>query len=504
MNTFCLQDLTVRDGNQSLLATRMEREDILALAAILDKVGFQSMEVWGGATFDSAYRFLNQSAWDNLREIRQVAANTKLSMLLRGQNIVGYRHYDNDILERFIRLTVDNGIDIIRCFDALNDINNVRNAFSYIKKSGAHLEAAIAYTVSPYHTIGYFVDLVKQYEDLGADSICIKDMAGIITPNDVRELVTALKQATDLPINLHSHTTAGLTTLVMLEAIKAGVDCVDGCISPFSGGTSHLADETLLAIADQLGRPYKIDKTALTEAFELADKIADKYIANGDYRTRSLIPNPKILEYKIPGGMLSNLLSQLEEQGAADRVHEVLQEVPQVRKDMGYPPLVTPLSQMVGSQAVLNVLLGERYKISPNEIKTYLVGGYGRPPGKLDPEIRRKILGGDQAFVASDVNTIEPEYDKNFAYLQKLLHRKPLEEEVVAYTIFPGPVEEYMRQKELKSEQQKTRPITSGKKSAAAVEHDQEKKIKYNPAMKNYRVTVAGEEYIVELEELSS
>lgn len=503
MNTFCIQDLTVRDGNQSLLATRMEREDILALASALDKVGFHSMEVWGGATFDSAYRFLNQSAWDNLREIRQAAPNTKLSMLLRGQNIVGYRHYDSNTLERFVRLTIENGIDIIRCFDALNDIENVRNPFSYVKKYGAHLEAAIAYTVSPVHSNEYYVDLVKQYEELGADSICIKDMAGIISPDNARELITALKQMTDLPINLHSHTTAGMTQFVMVEAMKAGVDCLDGCISPFSGGTSHLADETLLAIADQLGIPYDLDTEALSDAYEVADKIADKYIEKGDYRTRSLIPNPKIFEYQLPGGMLSNLLSQLEEQGASDRLNEVLQEVPRVRKDMGYPPLVTPLSQMVGSQAVLNVLSGERYKIIPNEIKTYLTGAYGRSPARIDVDFRRKILGSDQPFVPSDVNTLEPEYDKNFVHLKELLGREPLEEEVVAYTIFPAPVEEYLRRNELDSEQEEE---VYDEKSVSRndVETEPEKAKIRNSKMKSYRVAVDGEEYVVELEELQA
>lgn len=490
MNSFCIQDLTVRDGNQSLLATRMEHKDILLLASALDKVGFHSMEVWGGATFDSSYRFLNQSAWDSLRAIRQATPNTKLSMLLRGQNIVGYRHYDNGILERFIRLSIENGIDIIRCFDALNDINNVCNAFKYIKEHGAHLQAAIAYTVSNVHTNEYYVDLVKQYEKLGADSICIKDMAGIITPDNAKELVSCLKEETDLPINLHSHTTGGNTALVMLEGIKAGVDCVDGCISPFSGGTSHLAVETLLAIADHLGRPYTINIEALSEAYEIADKLADKYIASGDYRTRSLIPNPKILEYELPGGMLSNLLSQLEEQNAADRFNDVLQEVPHVREDMGCPPLVTPLSQMVGSQAVLNVLTGERYKLSPNEIKTYLTGGYGRPPGEVNQEVRTKILGGDLPFTPTNPNKLESEYEKNYTYLENLLRRSPLEKEVVAYTIFPTPVEDYLRRNQAQPRVQ-------------ALVNEPQKRDDIPTEMKTYRVSLEGQDYIVELEELT-
>ena len=501
MKTLCIQDLTVRDGNQSLLATRMEREDILTLAAALDKAGYHSMEVWGGATFDAAYRFLNQSAWEILRDIRKAAPNTKLSMLLRGQNIVGYRHYDSDILERFIRLTIENGIDIIRCFDALNDIENVRHAFAYVKKYNAHLQAAIAYTVSPVHSNEYYIDLVKKYEELGADSICIKDMAGIISPENAGQLIRALKEVTDLPINLHSHTTAGLTQFVMVEAMKAGVDCVDGCISPFSGGTSHIADGTLLTIADQLGLSYTLNREALSDAYEVANKIADKYIAKGDYRTRSLISNPKIFEYQLPGGMLTNLISQLEEQGAADRLTEVLQEVPRVRKDMGYPPLVTPLSQMVGSQAVLNVLTGERYKVSPSEIKTYLTGGYGRPPARIAEDFRQKILGSDQPFVPSNADKLEPEYEKNFAYLENLLGRKPLEEEVVAYTIFPGPVEDYMRRNELSAGQPEESFVVDAKPAREPAANSAPKMQSAN--MKTYLITVGSEEYKVELEEVS-
>ena len=378
MSKLGIQDVTVRDGNQSILATRMRREDILDLVTALDKVGFHSLEVWGGTTFDSAYRFLKQSAWENLREIRKAAPNTKLSMLLRGQNVVGYHHYDNDILERFIRLTIENGIDILRVFDALNDPNNLRNAFKFVKKYGAELQAAIAYTVSPVHNNEYYVNLVKTFEDMGADSICIKDMAGIITPQTVYNLVSDLKAATDLPIQLHSHTTANATSLVMEQAMKAGADIVDGCIAPLSGGTGHLADETLLEVAKLTDRQVDLDIDALNEAYDLADIIVNKYIESGDLRTRSLIPNPRILTYQVPGGMLSNLLSQLEEQGASDRFNEVLREIPNVRKDMGYPPLVTPLSQMVGTQSVLNVLLGERYKLVPNEIKDYVQGHYGQ------------------------------------------------------------------------------------------------------------------------------
>ncbi|MGI6579970.1 MAG: pyruvate carboxylase subunit B [Saccharofermentanales bacterium] len=466
MSKLGIQDVTVRDGNQSILATRMKREDILAIAAALDKVGFYSLEVWGGATFDSAYRFLNQSAWENLREINKATPNTKLSMLLRGQNIVGYRHYDNDTLERFIRLTIENGIDILRIFDALNDPDNVKNAFKFTKKYGGHVQAAIAYTVSPVHNNDYYVKLVKTYESMGADSICIKDMAGIITPQTAYELVSAIKQATDLPLNMHSHTTANATSLVMEQAIKAGIDVVDGCISPFSGGTSHLADETLLEAAKLAGRETELNPDALDEAYELANSIVEKYIESGDLRVRSLIPNPKILKYQVPGGMLSNLLSQLEQQKSADRLREVLEEIPEVRKDLGYPPLVTPLSQMVGTQAVFNVLLGERYKIVPNEIKDYVQGLYGRAPGELNQDVVNQIM---QQTVKKETVLQEEMpfvYEDDKIKLQKLLGREPEEEEVVAYTIFPEPVRNfYQNSAEADSESQSEQVSGTTKKT---------------------------------------
>ncbi|MDD7593186.1 MAG: pyruvate carboxylase subunit B [Peptoniphilaceae bacterium] len=444
MSEVFIQDLTVRDGNQSLLATRMQREDILTLVEALDKVGFHSLEVWGGATFDSAFRFLKQSSWENLREIRKAAPHTKLSMLLRGQNVVGYRHYDNDTLERFIRLTLENGIDIIRCFDALNDTNNLKNAFRFVKKHGGHLQGAIAYTVSPVHNNSFYVNLAKEFVEMGADSICIKDMAGIITPQNAYELVSALKDALDVPIEMHTHTTANATPLVMLEAMRAGVDVVDGAISPFSGGTSHLADETLVEVAKLAGRETHLNMEALSDAYEIADKMATKYIASGDLRARSLVPNPKILTYQVPGGMLSNLLSQLESQGKGDRFNDVLQEVPHVRKDMGYPPLVTPLSQMVGTQAVMNVIFGERYKLVPKEIKDYVQGFYGRSPAPLDPEAVQMVMKGAKPKTPTDPDDLEPVYDDMKQKLEAKLGREAKEEEVVAYILFPQQVLDFL------------------------------------------------------------
>ncbi len=437
MTKVLLNDLTVRDGNQSLLATRMEKEDILQLVTALDKVGYNALEVWGGATFDSALRFLNESPWEILREIRKAAKNTKLSMLLRGQNLVGYRHYDNDTLERFIKLAIENGIDIIRVFDALNDMNNIENSVKFIKKHGGHCQCAISYTVSPVHTEEYFVNLVKKMAEMGADSICIKDMAGILVPDAAYSLVKALKAVTDLPINVHSHTTAGLTHLVMLRAMEAGADIVDTVISPFSGGTSHIAAETIFETAKNIGREVEYDADALDEAYELADKIAQKYIDSNQYKARALVINPKILKYEVPGGMLSNLMSQLQDQKMFHRFTEVLKEIPKVRKDMGYPPLVTPLSQMVGTQAVMNVISGQRYKMIPNEIKTYLRGGYGKSPAPIDDEIVKMILGDEKIEAPREISSLSPVFDEAKKEMEEKLGRQAKDEEVLSYIMNP-------------------------------------------------------------------
>lgn len=436
-----IDDLTVRDGQQSLIATRMAKEDILNIVAALDKVGFGALEVWGGATFDSAMRFLKESPWEMLRAIKKAAPNTPLMMLLRGQNIVGYKHYSNDTLERFIRLTIENGIDIIRCFDALNDPNNVKNAFRFIKKHGGTVEAAVAYTMSPVHDKDYYVELVKTYEDLGADCFAIKDMAGILLPEDTYELVSALKEATDKPVTLHSHTTAGATHLVMIEALKAGIDKIEGCLAPFSGGTAHLADETLYRTAEVMGRPSGLDTEAMEEASKIANDVVDKYIANGLLKTKALIPNPRILTYQVPGGMLSNLMNQLDQSNALDKLDAVLEEVPRVREDLGYPPLVTPLSQMVGTQAVFNVLLGERYKIIPTEIKEYLIGNYGKAPGEVKTEMFREVI---DTYEPKEEDK-EPDHETAKRLLSEAIGREATEEEVIAYILFPNQTVDLLR-----------------------------------------------------------
>lgn len=437
MHKVKINDVSVRDGNQSLLATRMEHEDIIKIVSELDKLNLHSIEVWGGATFDSALRFFKRSPWQNLREIKEAAKNTPLSMLLRGQNIVGYRHYDNDTLERFIRLSVENGIDILRIFDALNDINNVKNAIKYSKKYGAHTQAAISYTVSPVHSIEYYVNYAKELETLGADSLCIKDMAGILLPEVAYDLITALKNAIDIPINLHSHATTGLSPLVFEQAILAKVDSVDGAISPLSNGTSHIALETLLEVVEITKSTSDITMSDLQASYDVSNDIVDKYIESGQLSPKALIINPNILTYQVPGGMLSNLMSQLKDQGAMHRFDDVLKEIPKVRKDLGYPPLVTPLSQMVGTQSVLNVLMNERYKMVPKEIKDYVMGHYGKFPGTVSAEIIDIVLKGDVIIAPIPIDEIKPVYDEMKIELQSKINREPLEEEVISYILFP-------------------------------------------------------------------
>ena len=437
MKKIKINDVTVRDGNQSLLATRMELEDILKILAELDKVGLNSIEVWGGATFDSALRFFKISPWDNLRAIKKAAPNTPLSMLLRGQNIVGYRHYDNDTLERFIRLSIENGIDIVRIFDALNDIDNVKYAIKFVKKYGGHAQGAISYTVSPVHNIEYYLEYTRQMIDLGIDSICVKDMAGILLPDVAYDLIKRLKEEFDIPVNLHSHSTTGLSPLVFDQAMRAGVDIVDGSISPFANGTSHIALETLLATADLSKRKVDFTIADLQGTYDVANDVANKYIESKQYGTKTLIVNPNILTYQVPGGMLSNLMSQLKDQGAMDKYDEVLKEIPKVRADLGYPPLVTPLSQMVGTQAVLNVMVNERYKMIPKEIKDYAMNLYGKFPGKPNLNIIAKILKDEKIVDKVEIEDLEPVYEMKKQELEQLLKREAMEEEVISYIIFP-------------------------------------------------------------------
>jgi oxaloacetate decarboxylase alpha subunit len=403
-------ETSLRDGHQSLFATRMTTEEVLSALKEMDQAGYYAMEVWGGATFDACLRFLNEDPWERLRQIKKVCKKTKLQMLFRGQNILGYRHYADDVVEKFVELSIKNGIDIIRIFDALNDIRNLACAVKATKKYGGECQIALSYTTSPVHTVEYYVNLAKEIEALGADSICIKDMAGVLLPETAYELITALKANTKLPIELHSHCTGGLMEMTYLRAIQAGVDIIDTALSPLSGGTSQPCTESINYALRGTQYDPKLNEEMLNTAASKLAKVKQKYLENKTLNPKVLTCNPNILKYQVPGGMLSNLISQLTQQGAADKLDEVLAEVPNVRKDLGYPPLVTPLSQMVGTQAVFNVLTGERYKNVPKEINEYLHGKYGKAPAPVNEEIRKKIIGDDEVITHRPADDIAPEF----------------------------------------------------------------------------------------------
>ncbi len=429
-----ITDLTLRDGHQSLIATRMRTRDMLPIADELDKVGFFSLEVWGGATYDSCIRFLNEDPWDRLRELRKKIKNTRLQMLLRGQNIVGYRHYADDVLEEFCRLAVKNGIDVFRIFDALNDIRNMEPAIRFVKKHGGHVQGAISYTTSPVHSNEGFAEMAVELENLGCDSLCIKDMAGLISPAQAADLVKAIKSKTSIPLNLHSHTSSGMAMLSEFAAAQAGVDMVDTCFSPFGWGTSHPPTEAM--VASFQGTPYDtgIDLQKMYEIGEYFNTVAAKYRML--FTAESTRPNVNVLLHQIPGGMISNLVSQLREQNALDKINEVYEEIPRVRKDLGYPPLVTPTSQIVGTQAVLNVLAGERYKQVTQEVKNYLLGQYGCSPAPVDKEVQFQVIGEEKPITGRPADFIKPEMERLRKEAQKLgiLHQ---EEDLMTYALYP-------------------------------------------------------------------
>ena len=401
-----------RDAHKSLIATRMTTEEMLPALPLMDKVGYHSLEVWGGATFDACLRFLNEDPWERLRKIRKAAPKTKLQMLFRGQNVLGYRHYADDVVEYFVQKSIANGIDIIRIFDALNDVRNLQTAINATKKEKGHVQAAISYTISPVHNNDFFVKLAKEYESCGADSICIKDMAGLLTPYNAFELVKKLKKAVKIPIQLHTHYTSGVASMTYLKAIEAGVDIVDTALSPMALGTSQPPTEPLVATLQGTEYDTGIDLNLLTEIAEYFKPLREKYLASGLMSTKVLGVDINTLKYQVPGGMLSNLVSQLKQQGKEDKLDEVLKEVPEVRKDLGYPPLVTPTSQIVGTQAVLNVLMGERYKMVTKETKGICKGEYGRTPVPIDDEFRKKIIGNEKAITCRPADLIKPELEK--------------------------------------------------------------------------------------------
>jgi oxaloacetate decarboxylase alpha subunit len=425
-------ETALRDANQSLIATRLPYNKFEPILETMDSAGFYSAEVWGGATFDVCLRFLNEDPWERLRKIRKKMPNTKLQMLLRGQNILGYAHYPDDIVRRFVRASVKNGIDIIRIFDALNDVNNLKVAIEETVKSGAIASGAISYTTSPVHTREAYVKLVKEMAAMGVSTICIKDMAGIMTPKNAYDLTSAIKDAVDLPVVIHTHCTAGMAFMTLLKAVEAGADVIDTAISPFSGGTSQPATETLYYALKELGYDPQLDEKAINEIADYFKPIRGEFIASGTLNPVSLTTDTKCLTYQIPGGMMSNLLSQLKMLNASDKFEEALLETPRVRADMGYPPLVTPTSQIIGSQAVQNVLAGERYKNVSAEVKAYCRGEYGRTPAPINEEVKAKVLGPD--YVPEEKVYNENEFEETKA---KLGDKARCEEDVLSYIAFP-------------------------------------------------------------------
>ena len=406
-----ITETVLRDAHQSLIATRMTTEQMLPIIEKMDKVGYHSLEAWGGATFDSCLRFLNEDPWERLRKIKDKAKNTPLQMLFRGQNILGYRHYADDVVEYFVQKSIANGINIIRIFDALNDVRNLQTAINATKKEGGHVQAAISYTISPVHNIPFFVELAKEYENCGADSICIKDMAGLLIPYEAEKLVKELKKAVKIPIQLHTHYTSGVASMTYLKAIEAGVDVVDCAMSPLAMGTSQPATEPLVKTLEGTEYDTGIDIDALTEIADYFKPLREKSLDSGLMSTKVLGVDINTLKYQVPGGMLSNLVSQLKQQNAEDKFEEVLKEIPRVREDLGWLPLVTPTSQIVGTQAVLNVLMGERYKMVSKETKGIVRGEYGRTPVPISDEFRKKIIGDDEIIDYRPADKIPPELD---------------------------------------------------------------------------------------------
>jgi pyruvate carboxylase subunit B len=434
-------DLILRDAHQSLIATRMRTEDMLPICDKLDKVGYWSLEVWGGATFDACVRFLKEDPWERLRLLRNALPNTRLQMLLRGQNLLGYRHYADDVVEAFVQKAADNGMDVFRIFDALNDLRNIETAIKAVKKSGKHAQGTICYTTSPVHTAELFIQQAKILKDMGADSVVIKDMAGLLTPYATYDMVKSIKSAVDLPLVIHSHATAGLASLCQLKAIEAGADRIDTAISSFSGGTSHPSTESQVAALKGTHYETGLDLSLLSEIADYFREVRKKYHQFESEFTREDV---SVQINQVPGGMMSNLANQLKEQNALDRIREVFEEIPRVREDLGFPPLVTPTSQIVGTQAVYNVLSGQRYKTITNEVKRYLQGGYGQAPAAVNQELLKKAIGNEQVHEGRPADLLSPELDKLRAEIADLASN---EEDVLTYAMFPDMGREFLQQR---------------------------------------------------------
>ncbi|MEA3282427.1 MAG: sodium-extruding oxaloacetate decarboxylase subunit alpha [Euryarchaeota archaeon] len=488
MTQVAITDTTLRDAHQSLIATRMRTRDMLPIAEKLDSVGFFSLEVWGGATFDVCIRFLNEDPWDRLRSLADEIRKTPLQMLLRGQNLVGYRHYPDDIVIKFVEKSAENGIEIFRVFDAVNDIRNMEVAITAAKKTGAHVQGAISYTISPVHTIETFVANARELAALDCDSICIKDMAGLISPHAAYDLIKTLKDEIGLPVDLHSHSTSGMASMSYMAACRAGVDILDTAFSPFAGGTSQPPTETVVAGLD--GTPYDtgLDIALLTDIKEYFDGVKEKYRGILDPVSEKI--DTSVLIHQIPGGMLSNLVSQLKEQNAMDRYDDVLQEMPKVREDLGYPPLVTPTSQIVGTQAVLNVLMGERYKVIPKEVRDYVSGIYGRPPAPINKQLLAKVLGDDVAVTCRPADLLPPELEMRTKEAQELgIVRK--EEDILTYAIYPQIAPKFLKgEAEEERLQMAAKAVSSGGSGVPV----------HAGLFNKFKVVVDGETFVVEVE----
>ncbi len=449
-------ETVLRDANQSLIATRLPYDKFEPMLETIDKAGYYAAECWGGATFDVCLRYLHEDPWERLRKIRAKMPNTKLQMLLRGQNVLGYSHYPDDFVKLFVTKAVENGMDVIRIFDALNDVKNMKVAMEATNKAGAIASGTISYTTSPVHTHKKYVEMVKELKEMGAKTICIKDMAGIMGPKEAYDLVSAIKDAVDLPIDLHTHSTTGLAFMTYLKAVEAGVDIIDTAISPFSGGTSQPATETMAYALRQLGYEVDLDDACTKKIADYFKGVRDEYIKDGTLMPKSLTTDTQCLTYQVPGGMLSNLLSQLKQMNALDRFDEALLETPKVRADLGYPPLVTPTSQMVGVQAVRNVLDGERYKTVSKEIKAYCRGEYGTTPAPINPEIQKKILGDEKPITGRYADTLEPVVDKTRKQLEGVARS---DEDVLSYIAFPNLAEKFFQERKEKEENTATYSI---------------------------------------------
>ena len=428
-----ITETVLRDAHQSLIATRMRTEEFVDILPQMDKIGYHSLECWGGATFDACLRFLDEDPWERLRIIRKKCPDTKLQMLFRGQNMLGYRHYSDEVVDYFVKKSIDNGIDILRIFDALNDVRNLETAINAANKYGGHVQAAISYTTGPVFDVDYYCHYAKQLENAGASSICIKDMAGLLTPYGTYDLVKALKETVKIPIQLHTHYTSGLASMVLLKGIEAGVDVIDTAMSPLAMGTSHPATESMVAALKGTEYDTELDLKALSEVRDFFAPLRQKYLDNGLLDPKMLGVDANTLLYQVPGGMLSNLNSQLKQAGKEDQLEEVLAEVPRVRKDAGYPPLVTPSSQIVGTQAVFNVIMGERYKMVTKEFKDLVAGKYGATPCKIDPEFQKKIVGDDEIITCRPADLLNDTIEQFKSEISEYYEQ---EEDVLSYAQF--------------------------------------------------------------------